>query len=367
MRQHAGATVVAAACLTVALSGAAPVRAFEIHGLADVRYERSSARAGLGRNGAFALGQLDFFIQQTVGNRVDVLGEVVFETPGDEGVAEVERLHVGYRFTDQLVVRAGRFHNPIGYWNTAFHHGTIYQMTINRPEFLEFEDDGGVLPVHVVGLDLVGNVNGGPGTLRFELLAGNGAKVNVSEAVLVPNVNSDDNRNKLVSLDVTVSPQVPGRLSVGAFVNHAQVQGFLGGDAESAPVFRVSQQIWGVDLLYAVPIGQRSRVELISEWFMIDHTDQLSGSDDFASTAAYVQGAWMPSSHWSAYSRWEELDVDDGDPYFGGIAARSYQRAIYGLRYNLNIENALKAEARVVSRDGLGRFMEYGAQWAFAF
>jgi hypothetical protein len=368
MRQRIGAPALAVACLTAGLLGADPVRAFDVHGLADVRYERSSTPGSLNRNGSFVLGQLDFFIQQTIGNRFDVLGEVVFETAGDEGIAEVERLHVGYRLTDQLAVRAGRFHNPIGYWNTAFHHGTIYQMTIGRPEFLEFEDDGGVLPVHVVGLDLVGNVPAGPVALRFGLLVGNGSKIDTDEHTLVPNVNADDSRNKLVSAEFAVSPKVPGRFTVGTFFNHSQVQGFPGGDAEAAPAFRVSQDIWGFDLVYAVPLGRRIRAELISEWFMIGNADRTNGSDDYASMAAYVQGAVTFNDQWSPYGRWEQLDLDDdGDPYFEGLAAESYQRAIYGLRFNLSVENALKAEARVVNHDDLGRFMEYAAQWAFAF
>lgn len=367
MRQRHGGTIAAVACITAELLGAAPARALEMHGLADVRYERLSARRGLGRNGAFSVGQLDFFIQQPLGHRLDVAGEIVFETPADKDVVEVERLLVGYRFTDAFAVHAGRFHNPIGYWNTAFHHGAIYQMTIERPEFLEFEDDGGVLPVHVVGIALTSHARAAAGTLRAGVLVGNGSKVDLSDAALVPNVNADDNRNKLVNLDVTLAPTVPGQLHFGLFFNHSQIQGFANGDAETAPRLRVSQDVWGFDLAYAAPLGRRHRVELLSEWFMISDRDQLSGLERSDSTAVYLQGAWTIADRWGPYVRWEQLDLDRDDPYFAGLAARSYQRATYGLRYQPTIDSSLKAEARTVSRDAAERYMEYGAQWAFAF
>ena len=36
--------------------------------------------------------------------------------------------------SDRLKVSFGRYHTPINYWNTAFHHGQWLQTTISRPD-----------------------------------------------------------------------------------------------------------------------------------------------------------------------------------------------------------------------------------------
>src|SRR3972149_1500280 len=45
----------------------------------------------------------------------------------------------------------GPFHNPLGYWNTQFHHGTYLQTSISRPGIHEHEHEDGALPTHLAG------------------------------------------------------------------------------------------------------------------------------------------------------------------------------------------------------------------------
>jgi hypothetical protein len=52
--------------------------------------------------------------------------------------AEVERLIIRYDFNDYFKVSFGRYHTPINYWNTAFHHGQWLQTTASRPETTQF-------------------------------------------------------------------------------------------------------------------------------------------------------------------------------------------------------------------------------------
>ena len=70
-----------------------------------------------------------------------------------EVVVDVERLQIAYRWSDALRLTAGRGHTALGYWNESYHHGKLLQPTVERPEVLKFEDDGGILPVHFVGLE----------------------------------------------------------------------------------------------------------------------------------------------------------------------------------------------------------------------
>jgi hypothetical protein len=124
-----------------------------LHGFGDVQYYQFLNSDDTDEHGAFALGQLDLYMAESIGSRLDVLTELVIESPdGAEFVVDLERIQIGYVASDAFKLSAGRFHSPIGYWNTAYHHGSFLQTTIERPLFLRFEDGGGVLPVHSIGV-----------------------------------------------------------------------------------------------------------------------------------------------------------------------------------------------------------------------
>jgi hypothetical protein len=55
-------------------------------------------------------------------------------------------------------------HTPLGYWNQYYHHGAWFQATATRPEMYLFEDDGGILPVHEIGIEASGTAGLGPST-----------------------------------------------------------------------------------------------------------------------------------------------------------------------------------------------------------
>ena len=68
--------------------------------------------------------------------------------------------------SDRLKVSFGRYHTPINYWNTAFHHGQWLQTTIARPEMIQF--GGRFLPVHFVGALVEGSVPAGGWNLNYK-------------------------------------------------------------------------------------------------------------------------------------------------------------------------------------------------------
>ena len=51
-------------------------------------------------------------------------------SPGD---SMVERMQIGWLPTASSTLWLGRFHNPLGYWNTEFHHGSYMTTSISRP------------------------------------------------------------------------------------------------------------------------------------------------------------------------------------------------------------------------------------------
>src|SRR5207237_2007493 len=166
---------------------------------ADVGWSQRR-HAAPGERSGFAVGSLDFYLTPDIGKvRTLVEMNVGVEEDG-ETVIDLERAQIVYSFSDQLTLWLGRFHTPFGYWNMAFHHGAQIQTSILRPRFLDFEDDGGVLPVHTTGLWGTGGLRTGGGKLVYHVYAGNGTTI--EKGALDPNAGGDDNGNRVVGFGI---------------------------------------------------------------------------------------------------------------------------------------------------------------------
>ncbi len=341
---------------------------FEFKGFSDITFsfaDNTQDSNDPKSNSAFALGQLDMYLSQNLSDRVDVLGELVVEAneEGEFGV-DLERLQVGYIFNDGLRVWAGRFHNLLGYWNMTYHHGAQIQTTIERPQFLKFEDDGGILPVHVVGMWIDGRLRTDPAQLEYGIMIGNGAKIKgvdpatSSGGILDPNSVSDNSKNKSVSLHLRAMPSAIDGLGIGISANFSEVQLF---DTDDKLILvnnkeEISQLIFGADLEYLA-----NNIELLSEFYQILDKDKES----FSSNAWYVQGGYKIAGRITPYVRFEKVMVDENDPYFIALGTSDLKKTIAGMRFDIMLTSSLKIEARFIN--SIDNFQEYGIQWAFAF
>ena len=130
------------------------------HGFGDINYVWDNDK-GKNRD-SFVLGQLDFFVTSQLAENLSVMSETVIEADDSNNFAiEIERLLLQWRLSDYFNVDLGRYHTAIGYYNTAYHHGTWFQTGTGRPAFLDFEDGGGLIPAHNVGLSLNGQIPSG--------------------------------------------------------------------------------------------------------------------------------------------------------------------------------------------------------------
>lgn len=121
----------------------------------------------------FALGDQDILIRGELGSNFVATTEFAME-PGDDGVGvDIERYNVRWQ-TPTFYLEAGRAHTQLGYWNNAYHHGRWLQLTIQRPRWVAFEDDDGVLPVHWIGVNAGGKIPVGTGHLDLSVSIGNG-------------------------------------------------------------------------------------------------------------------------------------------------------------------------------------------------
>ncbi|MBI3622260.1 MAG: hypothetical protein HY208_08760 [Nitrospirae bacterium] len=352
------------------LLGSSPGHAFDLRGFGDVTFTKSDDAGSADRHGSFTLGQLDLYVTQPITDRLDVLAELTIEseTSGDF-VADLERLQIGYRAWDWLVIRAGRFHNLLGYWNLTFHHGRQIQTTINRPSMLAFEDRGGFLPVHLVGIWLSGYVPAGPLLINYGLMAGNGPKIagltSLSGGELDPNNLSDNSGNKAVAFNLTLHPRGLHNGGLGICGNISRIEGFDNTPA-AAKVANISQQILCGEAHYVT-----ETIELLAEYYALFDQDELTGLGRFTNHTWYLQAAYTFADRYVPYLRYERTSVAEGDPYMTMLGVIDTARTILGFRFNLASASSVKAEARLIDHPapaGLAEHAhEFAVQWAFWF
>lgn len=87
---------------------------------------------------------------------------------------DVDRAQIRYAPSDRFSISAGRMHTPLGYWNQTFHHGAWFQTTAERLQMYLFEDDGGILPVHEIGLQAAGTIPSQALAFKYSVSLANG-------------------------------------------------------------------------------------------------------------------------------------------------------------------------------------------------
>lgn len=339
-------------------------KGFELKGFGDVNFRKSTLKGD--QNSSFVVGdQIDFFVSMTLTDRIDLLSEMIISEV--EEIDIVQRFHVGYLFSDALKVRIGRFHNPLGYWNPTFHHGTFTHMTIDRPRFLAFEYEEGFFPVHMVGIWTSGRYDPGPLILGYDLSVANGSKIEQIDPIrktggeLDPNTfEGDNNQNKVVSFRFQVGPKALPGLTVMGFGQTGTIEGF---DTTSLMVLRVDQSILGVAAVYVIP---GSGLNFLSEFYWMRDEDLLTDLGAHTNLLYYIQAGYTFEERLTPYVRYEQTRVAEEDPYMTALSAADDRRAIAGIRYEVFLISALKGEIRRIDTGGED-YWQYAIQWAFTF
>jgi hypothetical protein len=133
---------------------------------------------------SFYAPRLDLFGAADAG-KLSFLTEVMFEAADNGITLDVERLQLSYLFTNWLRVRAGRTHLAWGYYNDTYHHGNFFELTTSRPFGVNFEDSGGIVLAHNVGLGIDGTFDlGRSGAIRYDAEVGNGRAADVTSVPL---------------------------------------------------------------------------------------------------------------------------------------------------------------------------------------
>jgi hypothetical protein len=318
----------------------------QIRGFGDFQFRASTDR---GVPSTFSIGQLDLFLTSQLAGDLNLLSEVVFEADDENHYSlDVERLLLQFSPNDYIDIGIGRYHTGIGFYNNAYHHGAWFQTALGRPRLFAFEDDGGILPVHGVGVTARGRIPSGPLGVRWLAEVSNGRRYTGGEAVQVV---QDDSSFKAVNVGFLLRPpSLPG-FQAGLSVYR---------DKPASASGRVDQSIMAAHVVY-----QGGAFEQLNEVVRVRNTPP-GGVATSMTTAVYTQIS-RRIDRLSPYVRYEYLDVPPTDPLFGTTGRISGPSI--GIRYDFRDLAALKLQWDRLTNATAGSHAVNGitAQVAFRF
>jgi hypothetical protein len=306
-----------------------------MRGFGDITFHGDSQK---GDTNSFSLGQLNLFITSDISEKFKFLSEIVIEGGPDNifgatrGVnnafgVDVERMVLQYSHSDFFKLAVGRYHTAIGYYNTAYHHSTWFQTTTGRPFLFQFEDRGGILPVHTVGASASGLIPSGHLGLHYVAEVGNGraSRDPITEEP-VQNV-VDDQNHKAFNLALFARPDAVRGLQVGFSAYHDLLAPM------NSP--RIGESIFAA---HAVLI--RSNYEWLNEALVVRHapngTSRVFNTPGFYTQVSKQFGSYRP------YFRYQYVNSSSSEPIFPDVGLR--QGPSFGLRYDASETVAVKLQ-----------------------
>lgn len=339
----------------------------QFHGFGDIDYaadnRRGTSLLGVTETGGkntFFLGEFDLFISAQLAEEFSVLSESVLSANLDNEMGvDIERLMLQYEPSPYFNVDLGRFHTALGYYNTAYHHGTWFQNAVGRPSFLDFEDSGGLLPVHMVGASIHGAIPSGSWNLNYFLEGGNGLDYTTNPNKNVVQQVVDNTDSKAVNIAFTAKPDwMPGwQFGAGMYYDHITPQ---------APIVLpdFDQFIFNGHLVY-----HNANWEFLTEGYLLD--DQPVGGEAHYSPMVYGQIS-RKFHRFTPYGRFTYYNASRNDALYSivwnqGANAGVHYGPSLGLRYDISTYVALKAQYDYLIDEGLNDASRLTLQAAFTF
>ena len=278
-----------------------------------------------GQTTSFSIGQTNLFITSNLSDQIRFMTELVFEVhQNNRFETDLERVLLEWSLNDYLTLSGGRYHTAIGYYNTAYHHSTWFQTATERPYIFEYEDEGGILPIHMVGIQASGRIPSGNLGLHYVVEVGNGR---TSNPVAEPVQNYvDENGHKAFNVAVFARPDTLPGLQTGFSVYRDVLS------ASGAP--KVGETITDV---YAVLT--RPRFEWLNEALLIRHSraaERVFETPAFYSQISERFGMYRP------YLRYQYVNASSHEPVFPQVGLRTGPAV--GMRFDATESVALKLQ-----------------------
>ena len=303
----------------------------QIRGFGDVDFSATDQK---GTTSGFNLGQLDLHLASALSRKVTYFGEITFNAQPTGYTVEVERSIIKYDYNDFFKISFGRYHTPIGYWNTAFHHGAWLQTTIARPDMVRF--GGTFIPVHFLGFLAEGNIPSGGAGLSYNVGVGNGRGSIISR----PGDAGDNNNDRAWVANLYSRPPKLYGLQMGVSVYRDKI---------TLPIVSATGNEFREWISGAHIVWTKENPEFLAEFANVNHRNILTNAIT-NSQAYYVQVAyrlpWFEKTL-KPYYRFEHTHTPLSEQVFTN---QDLVQSILGVRYDITNYAAFKSEYRNFKR-----------------
>jgi len=294
-------------------------------GFADVDFYARDHKLG----SSFFLGQFAIHMASQLSPKIFYFGEFTMDaTFGKQFLVDLQRSFIRYDFNDNVKLSFGKFHTPISFWNTAYHHGFWLQTSVFRPDVIQF--GGTLIPVHFVGVQAEGKIPSGPLNplgLQYNAIIGNGRGFDLSRGGEL----IDANNNRAWAINIYSRPIHLDGFEVGGATYH---------DLDNVKAKRYREFISSAHIAWT-----NETPEIIAEFFNINHR-ATDSAVEFNTQAFYVQGAYrLPflQHQFKPYYRFEYTHTPRTEPVFG---IQDLVASSLGVRWDVSEFAAFKAEYR---------------------
>jgi hypothetical protein len=307
---------------------------------------------------SFQIADLHLFVTSKLSDDWNFLTEALFTSDfTNEASAELDRLVFQYNPNKHLRVGFGKFNAAVGYYPNQFHRAKFYQTASGRPLMFTDEDNGGILPVHQVGITAQGEIPSGALGLHYIGEVTNGRSFNVNSATVQNFV--DENNGKAVNAGLFVRPDAAPAFDAGFTIYRDTLR--------PTALEEVRETITAVHAVWVTP-----NFEFLNEIAVVKHDVVGTNASTATSKTLYTQlsnrfGIVRP------YARYEYQDVPASDPVFGVIGLGDVAIA-FGLRKAVSAGLHVDIGDFAVVKVQVDRALQFGewangvhAQLAFAF
>jgi hypothetical protein len=320
----------------------------------DVGFETADLKPSAN---TFEIGSLDLFMTAHLSEKVSALAEILFLSSTDNTITpDIERLLLQYRHNDYFTAAIGRYHTSIGYYNTAFHQGSWFQTTVDRPFMYAFDDAGGFLPLQEVGLTTSGLIPSGKLELSYVAEVGNGRDQLLGGE---PAQNAQDTNNgKSFNVALSAHPAWLNGVDLGFSIYHDYLT--------------FSDNINHPELISTIHfVYLNSTYEFLNEAMLVRHVGSSTGAPGVFHTPAFYTQFSRRIKSYRPYFRYEYINAGANEPIYGdptdGPVVGRRNGASVGLRYDFTEHTAFKLQYDRAQRRGVPSSNGLDTQFAFTF
>lgn len=328
----------------IAPEGVSLTHGIQLHGYGHLNFQAIDSRV---QKGQFAIGGLDLLMTSRISDRLSALSEVfIGPTPSGEFGIDLERLILQYSQSERLNLAFGRYYTGIGYYNSAYNHGIVFQTATDRPLMFQFSDFGGIVPTQAIGVSAHGRLWAG---LHYLAEVGNADTVRPSLSDPLGG-GIRENNGILVNAGLLLRPDSLPGFEAGASVYHDHLA------PDGLP--RLDQFIPAIHVIY-----QKPGFEFLNEAILVRH--RVRGSDVVYNTPAFYTQISRRFASYRPYFRYQYVNAPAADLLLGDVGRQNGPS--FGLRYDFGELAAFKIQYDRL-RQALGKTPNAATvQMSFAF